>query len=106
MAKRLQASQFPGLIPEAQKNIKNVETVAKIVANVEEQASVTKKQGRAKSKKEPLIRGSYTFSQSQLDYIEKRVEQQIEEGINANMSHYMRQLIQAEMKRNPLECDV
>ena len=81
MAKRLQASQFPGLIPEAQKNIKNVETVAKIVANVEEQASVTKKQGRAKSKKETFdSRGRTRSHKANLITLKSELSNRLKKG--------------------------
>jgi len=106
MGKRLKASEFPPLNSLDTNSNEGAMPAAKVVTDSQEQPGAHKKESRAKlSKKEPFIRGSFTLTQAHLDYIDAMVERQKDEGLNANSSHFIRQLVQAEMKRNPLGVD-
>ena len=106
MGKRLKASEFPPLNSLDTNSNQGAVPAAKVVTDSQKQPSTHKKESRAKvSKKEPFIRGSYTLTQAHLDYIDAIVERQKDEGLNANSSHFIRQLVQAEMKRNPIGAD-
>ena len=103
MGKRLKASEFPPLNSLDTNSKQGAVPVAKVATDSQKQPSAHKKESRAKvSKKEPFIRGSFTLTQAHLDYIDAIVERQKDEGLNANSSHFIRQLVQAEMKRNPI----
>jgi len=95
--KTLKASNFPDLSKASAKSTE----VAAGDSKSQSKSTPAKKptKGRA-TKKEPYERASFTLTSDHIDFLDSLVQTQLNDGLNSNQSHVLRQLLNAEIKRN------
>ena len=84
---RLKANNFPDL--------------SSLSTQSDFQEVLKKKGGRPKSK-EPLERLSFTLTSKQVTYLKNLVEKEISQGLNSNISHVIRQMVERAMREDML----
>ena len=95
--KTLRASTFPDLSKASTKSIEVADEGSKSQSN----STPDKKPIKGRSaKKKPYERASFTLTTEHIVFLDELVQAQLNDGLNSNQSHVLRQLLTAEIKRN------
>tara|TARA_B100000780_G_scaffold178793_1_gene125361 strand:+ start:877 stop:1173 length:297 start_codon:yes stop_codon:yes gene_type:complete len=95
--KILKASAFTDLSKPSTKSSE----VATEDSKLQSKSSPAKRPTKVRAtKKEPYERASFTLTSDHVIFLDSLVQAQRNKGLNSNQSHVLRQLLNAEIKRN------